>query len=69
MLTILALHYSYSDANGTLILKHFDKAGAMAEWLLARRNASLHFAEGGPAGRESTSYLIWHHLPNMAPLT
>ena len=48
MLTILALHYSYSNANGTLILKHFGKASAMAEWLLARRSASLHYAEGDP---------------------
>ncbi len=48
MLTILALYYSYSNANATLLLNHFAKAKAVSEWLLARRNASLHFGEGDP---------------------
>ena len=48
MLTILALFYSYSGGNATLPLAHFDKARALAEWLMARRNASLRYEKSDP---------------------
>ena len=41
MLTLLALYHSYTSAgDAALLLRHFDKAKAMADWLMARRNAS-----------------------------
>ena len=48
MLTILALYFSYSGGDAALLLKHFDKAQAMAEWLMARREVSLQFGEEDP---------------------
>ena len=49
MLTILALYRSYSSAtDDALLLAHFDKARAMAEWLMARRNASLEYGVDDP---------------------
>ena len=47
MLTILALYYSYSG-DESLLLSHFPKAQALAEWLIARRTASLEYASDDP---------------------
>ena len=48
-LTLLALYDSYSGQDGApLLLAHFDKAKALAEMLLARRNASLQFPSTDP---------------------
>ena len=41
MLTILALYQSYSGGDDTLLLQHFDKAKAIADWLIARRSLTL----------------------------
>lgn len=40
MLTILALYYSYFG-DDAMLLKHFAKAKALAEWLMARRATAL----------------------------
>ena len=48
MLTILATYYSYSGGDASLPLAHFDKAKALAEWLIARRNESLRYATSDP---------------------
>ena len=53
MLTILALYHSYADSEVTvssssLLLEHFDKAKALAEWLLARRAESLTHGPADP---------------------
>jgi hypothetical protein len=51
MLTQLALYFSYADdkANATaFLLSHFDKAKAIAEWLMYRRSLSLHFPTTDP---------------------
>jgi len=47
MLTILALYYSYSG-DSALLLKHFDRARAVAEWLLYRRSLSLEHSPDDP---------------------
>jgi hypothetical protein len=42
MLTILALYHSYSDGDSrAFLLRHFAKAKALADWLIARRWSSL----------------------------
>jgi hypothetical protein len=50
MLTILALFHSYSGGRtgDALLLKHFQKARTMAEWLMARRLESLHWPADDP---------------------
>ena len=48
MLTILALYHSYSGSDDTLMLECFAKAKAMGDWLVARRTASLQYAEADP---------------------
>jgi hypothetical protein len=51
MLTILATYFSYSGGDGAaagLLLTHFDKAKAMAGWLMARRTASLRYGPDEP---------------------
>lgn len=51
MLTILALYYSYSD-NGAddvaFMLEQFDKAKAIADLLIARRQTSLQYGKSDP---------------------
>ena len=47
-LSLLALYDGYSGDGAPLLLAHFDKAKALAEMLLARRNASLHYAPTDP---------------------
>lgn len=42
MLTMLALYYSYTH-DETLLLAHFPKAKAIADWLMARRELSLAY--------------------------
>ena len=37
VLTVLALCYSYSDGNHSLVLQQFVAAKALAEWLMYRR--------------------------------
>ena len=52
MLTILALYHSYSDSDGdsdAFLLRHFARAKAIADWLIARRRTSLaEFAADDP---------------------
>ena len=47
MLTILALYYSYSR-DAALLLAHYPKAKALADWLIARRATSLAFPADDP---------------------
>ena len=47
MLTILALYHSYTG-DDALLLKHFPKARTMAEWIAARREASLQYGAADP---------------------
>ena len=47
MLTILALYFSYTG-DSELLLKHFAKAKALAEWLLYRRSLSLKHSPDDP---------------------
>ena len=35
MLTILALYHSYSGGDSATLLRHFGKARALAQWLIA----------------------------------
>ena len=46
-LTLLALYHSYS-ADAELLLKHFEKARALANWLLYRRKIALAFDTDDP---------------------
>ena len=51
MLTILATFFSYAGGDGAaagLLLAHFEKAKAMASWLMARRTASLQYGPDDP---------------------
>ena len=48
MLTILALYHSYSGGDDALLLRHFEKAKAMAEWLIARRETTLSYGAADP---------------------
>ena len=48
MLTLLALYHGYSGGDDTLLLQHFDKAKALADWLLYRRSRSLNFSTTDP---------------------
>ena len=48
MLTVLALYHSYSGGDDAFLLKHFAKAKALAEWLIARRATSLEYAVTDP---------------------
>ena len=48
MLTILALYHGYSRGDDELLLKHFAKAKAMADWLIARRDESLQYRPDDP---------------------
>ena len=48
MLTILALYHSYSGGDTSFLLRHFDKARALAQWLAARRATSLVYARDDP---------------------
>ena len=67
MLTILATYFSYAGSDGAaaeLLLGHFDKARAMAGWLLARRAASLQYGpddprHGIPPGTDEGDRLIF----------
>ena len=55
MLTLFALYVSYADGDDeqkdaeALMLSHFDKAKALADWLLFRYNKSLEFPPGHPS--------------------
>ena len=48
MLTILALYHSYAGGDDDFVLSHFAKAKALATWLIARRDTSLHFPSDDP---------------------
>ena len=48
MLTILALYQTYSGGDNALMLKHYAKAKAIADLLVARHSASLQYGEGDP---------------------
>ena len=51
MLTILAKYYSYSEGNAddtAFMLKHFDKAKAIADLLMARRETSFQYGKSDP---------------------
>ena len=49
MLTILALYRSYTGGtDDALLLAHFGRAKAMADWLVARRTASLQYESDDP---------------------
>ena len=41
MLTVLALQYTYSDDDGSFVLRYFSKAKALAKLLISRYTASL----------------------------
>ena len=47
MLTIFALYVSYTG-DAALVLAHFGKIRALAEWLLYRYEASLQWGETDP---------------------
>ena len=48
MLTVLALYHSHSGGDVAFVLRHFAKAKALAEWLLARRATSLRLPADDP---------------------
>jgi hypothetical protein len=48
ILTILALYYSYSSGADEFMLQHFDKAKALATWLMYRRSLSLSYSQSDP---------------------
>jgi len=48
MLTLLAMHHSYSGADGSFALKYFAKAKALAELLAGRHAASLQHGSPDP---------------------
>eukprot|EP01052_Picozoa_sp_SAG31_P071964 SAG31_NODE_30922_length_374_cov_1.221818_1_plen_83_part_10 len=39
---------SYSEGDSALLLEHFGKAKAMADWLIARRTESLQYGPDDP---------------------
>ena len=76
VLTVLALCYSYSDGNHSLVLQQFVAAKALAEWLMYRRSLSLNYSTtdpryGIPQGdAESINYLQYttgHPSSNAGP--
>ena len=48
MLTILAQYQSYSGDDGSFVLQYFDKAKALADWLISRHAASLQHGSSDP---------------------
>ena len=48
MLTILALCYSYGICNDEFLLRHYEKAKAVAEVLVALRKTALHYDKDDP---------------------
>ena len=51
MLTILAQYCRYAEANdgvGAFMLRHYPKAKAIADWLIARREVTLRWGKEDP---------------------